>query len=232
MIRRPGTRWPVHGSMETSLNQDHPSSDLRLGLNEPKGYLVISSGQLFRFGRCDRVLFFCSLGWDRGWEAPWPMTWASSSSSLSYSAQNKARFLRTRSWLWEELIFRTYRGENEPWEAGDREAAQAVFNGGGDGMWWHFGSKDSSGGDGVGGGSSSKRQTGTGGSGVAARWRRRGSAMSTRVWAKFAGDKALFIGVLVLNHRRQKSKYLSILSRTLSRKDSKEIKKGAIPVSS
>jgi hypothetical protein len=35
-----------------------------------------------------------------------------------------------------------------------------------------------------------------GGSGVAARQRRRGSAMATGGWTKFAWDMALFIGVL------------------------------------
>jgi hypothetical protein len=60
---------------------------------------------------------------------------------------------------------RTYRSENGPREAGDGEAAQAVFNGGGDGVRRRSGSKDS-GGDGV-GGSSSKHRIGTGGSSVA-----------------------------------------------------------------
>jgi hypothetical protein len=89
---------------------------------------------------------------------------------------------------------RTYRGENEPWEAGNGEAAWVVFNGDGDGVWRRSGSKDSSGGDGVGGGSSSKRRIGTGGFGVAARRQWRGSAMAARVWAKFTRDRALFIG--------------------------------------
>jgi hypothetical protein len=78
--------------------------------------------------------------------------------------------------------FLTYRGENGPWETDDGEAAQAVFNGGGDGVRQCSGSKDSSGDDGVGGGSSSKRLC--------------VSAMTARVWAKFAWDRALFIGVL------------------------------------
>jgi hypothetical protein len=76
---------------------------------------------------------------------------------------------------------RTYHGENGPREAGDGEVARAVFNGGGDGVLRRSGSKDSSGSDGVGGGSSSNRQIGTGGSGVAARWRWRGSAMAATV---------------------------------------------------
>jgi hypothetical protein len=63
---------------------------------------------------------------------------------------------------------------------------------------------DSSGGDGV-GGVSSMRQIGMGGSGVVARWRRCGSALAARVWAKFTLDGALFIGVFVRNHRWQKS---------------------------
>jgi hypothetical protein len=81
---------------------------------------------------------------------------------------------------------RTYRGENGPQEAGDGEATRVVFNGGGDGVRRCSGSKDSSGGDGVGGGSSSKRRIGTGGSSVATRRRWGGSAMTARVWAKFA----------------------------------------------
>jgi hypothetical protein len=52
---------------------------------------------------------------------------------------------------------RTYRSENGPREAGDREAARAVFNGGWDGVQRCSGSKDSSDGDGVGGRSSSNR---------------------------------------------------------------------------
>jgi hypothetical protein len=99
----------------------------------------------------------------------------------------------------------TYRGENGPEEAGDGEVAQAVFNGGGDGVRRCSGSKDSSDGDAVGGGSSSKRRIRTGGSGVVARRRWCGSAMVARVWAKFARDMALFIGVLILNRRWQKS---------------------------
>jgi hypothetical protein len=60
-----------------------------------------------------------------------------------------------RSSLWEELVLQTYRGENGPREAGDGEAARAVFNGGGDGVWRRSGSKDSSNRDSVGGGFSS-----------------------------------------------------------------------------
>jgi hypothetical protein len=99
---------------------------------------------------------------------------------------------------------RTYRGENGPREAGDREAARVVFNGGGDGVRWHSGSKDSSDGNGVGGGSTSKRRIAMGGFGVATRRRCRGSAMVASVWAKFTRDKALFIGGFVLDCRRQK----------------------------
>jgi hypothetical protein len=100
---------------------------------------------------------------------------------------------------------RTCRGENGPREAGNREAARAVFNGGGDGIRWQSGSKDSSDGNGVGGGSTSKRRIATGGFGVAARRRCRGSAMVASVWAKFTRDKALFIGGFGLDHTRQKS---------------------------
>jgi hypothetical protein len=60
--------------------------------------------------------------------------------------------LPTRPRLWEELVLRTYHSENGPREAGDGEAAQAVFNGGGDGVWRLSSSRDSSGGGGVGGG--------------------------------------------------------------------------------
>jgi hypothetical protein len=76
---------------------------------------------------------------------------------------------------------RTYRGENGPQEASDREASQAVFNSGGDGVRRRFGSKDSSGGDGVGGGSSSKRRIDAGVLGAVARRQRRGSALAARV---------------------------------------------------
>jgi hypothetical protein len=84
-------------------------------------------------------------------------------------------------------------------------AARAVFNSSGDCVQRRSGSKGSSSGDAIGGGSSSKRQIGTGGSGVAARRRRRGLPMAARVWAKFTQDRALLIGVLVRNHRQQKS---------------------------
>jgi hypothetical protein len=53
-------------------------------------------------------------------------------------------FLPTWSRRREEPVLQTYRGENGPREAGDGEAARAVFNGGGDDIWWLFGSKDSS----------------------------------------------------------------------------------------
>jgi hypothetical protein len=103
------------------------------------------------------------------------------------------------------LVLQTYRGGNGPQEASDGEVARATFNGGRDDIQWRFGTKDLSDGGGVGGGSSSKCQISTGGSSVAARRRRHGSAMAARVWAKFARDRALFIGVLAPNHRRQKS---------------------------
>jgi hypothetical protein len=90
---------------------------------------------------------------------------------------------------------RTYHGENRPHEAGDGEAARAVFNSGSDGVRRCSGSKDSSGGDDVGGGSSSKHHIGMRGFGVAARRRWRGSVMAARGWAKFTQDWALFIGV-------------------------------------
>jgi hypothetical protein len=76
----------------------------------------------------------------------------------------------------------TYRGGNDREKAGDEKATRAAFNGGGDSVRWHSGSKDSSDGGGIGGGSSSKRRIGTGGFGVAARPRWRDSAMATRVW--------------------------------------------------
>jgi hypothetical protein len=136
-------------------------------------------------------------------EVPWPAAWASSSSS--YGSWNEARFLPTRFRLREKLILWTYHGENGQREAGDGVAARAVFNSSGDCVQRRSGSKGSSSGDAIGGGSSSKRQIGTGGSGVAARRRRRGLPMAARVWAKFTQDRALLIGVLVRNHRRQKS---------------------------
>jgi hypothetical protein len=89
----------------------------------------------------------------------------------------------------------TYHGESGPWDAGDGEAARAVFNGDGDGVRRRSSSKDSSDGDGVGRGSSSKRRIGTGVSSVAARRRWLGSAMVAGVWAKFTQNRVLFIGV-------------------------------------
>jgi hypothetical protein len=89
---------------------------------------------------------------------------------LELRAWNKVRFHPTRSRLWEELILWTYHGENGPREASDGEVARVVFNGGGDDVRRHSGSKDSFGCDIVGRGSSSKRRIGTGGSGVAAVW--------------------------------------------------------------
>jgi hypothetical protein len=67
---------------------------------------------------------------------------------------------------------------------------------GGDGVRWHSGSKGFSGSGGVGGGSSFKRRISAGVSEVVARRQRRGSVMAARVWAKFAQDRALFMGVL------------------------------------
>jgi hypothetical protein len=112
-------------------------------------------------------------------KVPWSAAWASSNSS--HGVQNDVRFLPTRSRLWEELVLRTYHGENGPREASDGEAAWVVFNDGGDGVRWRSGSKDCSGGDGVGGGSSSKRWIGAGVSDAMARWQRHGSAMTARV---------------------------------------------------
>jgi hypothetical protein len=86
---------------------------------------------------------------------PWPA--AQASSSASYGAQNAMRFHPTRSRRQGLPVLRTYRGENGPREAGDGEAAWAVFNSGGDGVRWRYVSKDSFGSDGVGGGSSSKQ---------------------------------------------------------------------------
>jgi hypothetical protein len=120
-----------------------------------------------------------SLSRDGAWEAPW--TASRASSSASYSAWNAMRSLPTRSRLWEELILQTYRSENGPREAGDGEAARAVFNGSRDGVWQLSGSRDSSGGGGVGGRSSSKRWISAGSSGATARRQRRGSAMAARV---------------------------------------------------
>jgi hypothetical protein len=82
----------------------------------------------------------------------------------------------------------TYHGGNDQEKVGDEKAARAVFNDGGDSA-----QQCSSG-----VGSSFKQWIGTGGSGVAARRRRRGSAM---VCAKFAWDRVLFIGVLDPTHR-------------------------------
>jgi hypothetical protein len=99
----------------------------------------------------------------------------------------------------------TYHGGNDREKVGDERAAQAVFNGGGDGVQRCFSSKGFSDSGGVGGGSSSKRRIGAGVSGAAARRQRRDSAMEARVRAKSARDRALLIGVFAPNHRRQKS---------------------------
>jgi hypothetical protein len=136
-------------------------------------------------------------------ETPWPVAWASSSSS--YNARNLMRFDPTRSRRQGVIILPTYYSGNGPREASNREVAQAAFNNGGDDVHRHSNSKDFSGGGGVGRGSSSKRWIGTGGSCIAARWRRCGSAMAARVWVKFARDKALLIGGFASNHRQQKS---------------------------
>jgi hypothetical protein len=91
------------------------------------------------------------------------------------------RFHPTQSRQQGEPVLRTYRIENGPRDVGDGEAAQAVFNGGGDGIRWHSVSMDSSSGDGVGEGSSSKRRMSAGVFGAAARRHRRDSAMAARV---------------------------------------------------
>jgi hypothetical protein len=158
-----------------------------------RGIWSSNLGRWFRFGRHGHVFFFGLLGRDGSREAPWLAAWAS--SSTSYGAWNEAMFLPTRSRLWEELVLRTYHGENRPHEAGDGEAARAVFNSGWDGVRRCSGSKDSSGGNDVGGGSSSKHHIGMRGFGVAARRRWRGSVMAAGGWAKFTQDWALFIGV-------------------------------------
>jgi hypothetical protein len=143
------------------------------------------------------------LGQNRAPRRAMAGAWASSSSS--YSAQNSMRFDPTWSRRQWGLVFQTYRRENGRREARDGEAAQAACNNSEDDVQWHSVSMDFSGGSGVGRGSSSKRRICTGGSSVeAGRWRR-GSAMADRVWAKFAWDMALFIGVLAPNRRRQKS---------------------------
>jgi hypothetical protein len=129
--------------------------------------------------------------------------WVSSSSS--YGAQNSMKFDPTWSRRQGGLVLQTCCSGDGPREASDGEAAQAAFNGGEDDVWRCSSSKDFSGGGGVGGGSSSKWRIGTGGSGVAARRRRCGSAMVARVWAKFTQDMALFIGLLAPNQRGQKS---------------------------
>jgi hypothetical protein len=126
-----------------------------------------------------------SLGQDRAQEVPWLAAWASSSSS--YGAWNNARFLPMWSRLWEKLILRTYNSENRPREAGNREAARAVFNDGGGGVWRRSGSKVSFNRDGVGGRSSSKHWIGAGVFGAAARRQHCGSAMAARVWPNSNG---------------------------------------------
>jgi hypothetical protein len=64
-VHRSGPQWLVHGSMETSLNQDRPSGVLRLAINEPMGIWSSNLAHWFRFGRRGRVFFFGSLEQDR-----------------------------------------------------------------------------------------------------------------------------------------------------------------------
>jgi hypothetical protein len=73
----------------------------------------------------------------------------------------------------------SYRGGN------DREKASCGVS-----VQWRSGSMDSSDDGGVGGGSSSRQWIGTGGFGVAARWRWRGSAMAARVSMAMTSGKA------------------------------------------
>jgi hypothetical protein len=91
------------------------------------------------------------------------------------------RFHPTRSRRQGEPVLRTYCGENGPRKAGDGEAAQAVFNGGGDGVRWRSVSRDSSGSDGVGRGSSTKQRINVGVFGAVARQQRRDLGMVARV---------------------------------------------------
>jgi hypothetical protein len=125
---------------------------------------------------------------------PWPPAWED--PNTSYSAPFVTMFLSTWFTWWEESNLPTYRGGKEPREAGDREAARAVFNGGGDGVRRCSGLKGFSGSGGVGRGSSSKWWISVGVSGVVTRRQCCGLAMAARVWTKFARDRALFIGVL------------------------------------
>jgi hypothetical protein len=81
-------------------------------------------------------------------------------------------FLPKRSRSQEELVLQTYGEGNRWWMVGDNGVTQPIFNGGGGGVQWCFGSKVGFGGGGVGGGSSSKRRINAGGLGKAdQRWR-------------------------------------------------------------
>jgi hypothetical protein len=130
---------------------------------------------------------------NRTTEARWPPAWED--PNMSYGAPFAMMFLPTWSTWWEESNLPTYHGRNKPQEAGDEEAARTVLNGGGDGT----------GSGGVGRGSSSKRWINVVVSSAAARWQRHGSAMAARVRAKFAWDRALFIGFFAPNCRRPNS---------------------------
>jgi hypothetical protein len=118
---------------------------------------------------------------------------------LIYRARFKARFLPTRSRRKGDSVLLTSGGGSDREKADDKKVAWAVFNGGGDSIRRCSGSKDFSGGSGVGEGSS-KRWIGMRSSGAEARRWRHGLAMAARVWAKFARNTTLFIGVLVANH--------------------------------
>jgi hypothetical protein len=125
-------------------------------------------------------------------------------------AQNEARFLPMWSRRKGDSILLTFGGGNDWEKTGDEKAAQAVFNGGGDGIRWCNGGKDFSDGGGVCWGSSSMR--------------RHGLAMVARVWVKFARDRVLFIGVLVPNRTQKNPNNFLIQTRL---EDLEEIEKGA-----
>jgi hypothetical protein len=148
--------------------------------------------------------FYLGLVWlNRTTGVPWPPAWED--PNMSYNAPFAMMFLPTWSTRWEESNFPTYRGGNEPREAGDGEAAQAIFNVDGDGVRRRSGSKGFSDSGGIGGGSSSKWWISAGVSGAMARRQRRGSTMAARARAKFTRDRVLFIGGFAPNCKRQKS---------------------------
>jgi hypothetical protein len=139
-------------------------------IKNTKGYpldLILAVGS--HMDDSGRVSFLVFVRPKQSTGAPWAPAWESSTSS--YGAPFAMMFLPTWSMRREESNLPPYRGGNDRWKASDKRAAQAAFNGSGDGIRRHSGSNDSSSSGGVGGGSSSKWWIGTGGLDKLVQWR-------------------------------------------------------------